>query len=196
MGSYGDSFEGKILDDLSQPWCEKHNWADVLRRLSKIKFALQNDRDMIPGILEDLTTELPVDEVTRFPLMKIYYSLSKEVMIAIETIHSASSFKRRAEEKNNVNPRQRFEADTATTLVTPGGGAIRPAGSGDSALTEDAFSHGKLDDASTAFHKSLAMLKGERLKAYTQRGFEKEYGLKWTGSAPATSSGGGKGPVV
>nr|CAB56545.1 coat protein [Tobacco rattle virus] len=206
-GTYGDSFEGKILDDLSGAWVEKHNWSDILKRLTKIKFALQADRDMIPGIVEDLNTEIPVDEFTRFPAGKVYHLLSKELLLAIEAIHAASSFKRRAEEKNNVNPRQRFDAEGSTTQLNPGGTVVRPVtGNNDSSLGEDMFSNSKLDDASTAFHKSLATLKGSRPKAVVQRTFEREYNLKWvagTAGAPAggnavasggTPPGGGRGP--
>nr|CAA07067.1 coat protein [Pea early-browning virus] len=199
-GTYGETFDGKILDDLSGAWVEKHNWSDVLRRLTKIKFALQADRDMIPGIVEDLSTEIPVDENTRFPNGKVYHLLTKEMLMAIEAIHAASSFKRRAEEKNNVNPRQRFEGEGSTTQPPPGGLVVRPAAaSGDSSLSEDLFSNSKLDDASTAFHKSLATLKGSRPKAVVQRTFEKEYSLRWSATAPAaaaggTPAGGGRGP--
>nr|AAR08141.1 coat protein [Tobacco rattle virus]ADU05336.1 coat protein [Tobacco rattle virus]ADU05338.1 coat protein [Tobacco rattle virus]ADU05340.1 coat protein [Tobacco rattle virus]ADU05344.1 coat protein [Tobacco rattle virus] len=199
-GSYGETFDGKILDDLSGAWVEKHNWSDILRRLTKIKFALQADRDMIPGIVEDLSTEIPVDENTRFPSGKVYHLLTKEMLMAIEAIHAASSFKRRAEEKNNVNPRQRFEAESSSSQLPSGGLVVRPAaGSGDSSLGEDLFSNSKLDDASTAFHKSLATLKGSRPKAVVQRTFEKEYSLRWTAAAPVaaaggTPPGGGRGP--
>nr|ABE27893.1 capsid protein [Tobacco rattle virus] len=192
-GTYGESFEGKILDELSGAWVEKHNWNDVLKRLTKIKFALQADRDMIPGIMEDLITEIPVDEFTRFPAGKVYHSLSKELLMAIEAIHAASSLKRRAEEKNNVNPRQRFDSEGSTTQLNPGGTVVRPVtGNNDSALGEDMFSNSKLDDASTSFHKSLAALKGSRPKAVVQRTFEREYNLKWTtGAAGAPATGGG-----
>nr|BCA87381.1 coat protein [Pea early-browning virus] len=196
-GTYGDSFEGKVLDDLSGAWVEKHNWNDVLKRLTKIKFALQSDRDMIPGIVEDLNTEIPVDENTRFPSGKIYHLLSKELLMAIEAIHAASSFKRRAEEKNNVNPRQRVDAEASSTQLTPGSTIVRPAGgNNDSSLGEDLFSNSKLDDASTAFHKSLATLKGSRPKAVVQRTFEREYGLRWSAGAAAPTGGAGGGAAA
>ncbi|CAA36125.1 unnamed protein product [Pea early-browning virus] len=208
-GKYEGFSASGAKDLVFSAWVEVGNWNEVLRRLMDLKFALQADRDKIPGVLSDLNMESPFTRFKRFSDGEEYALLIKEANIAIAQIQAASAFKRRADEKNAVSGLLTQSAQQPTSSIQGSSQAtvVRPPRESDSAFAEDNFSFGKFDDASTAFHKARSYLRGLRLVALDQEDFEEKFKLVWketpqqqqnvTGpTVPATSSGGGKGPGV
>nr|ABE27877.1 capsid protein [Tobacco rattle virus]ABE27880.1 capsid protein [Tobacco rattle virus] len=199
-GMYDENFDTKALDDSFGAWVEVDNWKDVTTRLRSMKFALQADRDKIPGILSELRIACPYSAFKRFPDKQVYSKLSKEAIVAVAQVQAASSFKRRADEKNAVSGLVTANVQQASASGTvPAGSAtiVRPPRENDSAFQEDNFSFGKFDDAATAFHKALAYLEGLSMVPMYRRYFEKKYDTKWVAapSAAAPSVGGTGAPA-
>nr|BAN57345.1 coat protein [Pepper ringspot virus] len=207
MAMYDDEFDTKASDLTFSPWVEVENWKDVTTRLRAIKFALQADRDKIPGVLSDLKTNCPYSAFKRFPDKSLYSVLPKEAVIAVAQIQAASAFKRRADEKNavsglvSVTPTQVSQSASSSAATPVGLATVKPPRESDSAFQEDTFSYAKFDDASTAFHKALAYLEGLSLRPTYRRKFEKDMNVKWGGSgsvpsgAPAGGSSGSAPPT-
>nr|AAO37851.1 capsid protein [Tobacco rattle virus]ABE27890.1 capsid protein [Tobacco rattle virus]WDD63239.1 coat protein [Tobacco rattle virus] len=192
-GMYDEEFDSKALNETFSPWVEEKNWKDVLMRLSAMKFALQADRDKIPGVLSDLKKDCPFSAFKRFPDKEMWSKLTKEAVIALAQIQAASSFKRRADEKNAVSGLiTATPAQASTSNANPSGSAttvVRPPRLDDSSFQEDSFSFGKFDDASTAYHKALSYLEGLNLKPLYRRQFEKSYNTRWVPAAAPVAPG-------